>query len=99
MTKEELAEKFVKAGYAQEYIEHSDLEILGITRIPKTFKSKIGFTLHLGNWESFCAFVYEKVTGEPHPGCNLRGRGFRSQKYGRDVANAIRENITGNGTK
>ncbi len=45
----------------------------------------------LNGWESFCAFVYEKVSGNPHPGSSCRGIGFRSQEFGREVANLFRK--------
>ncbi len=89
MTKEELAKKFIEAGYGSVEIDPEDLEVLGI-KMQKTFKSKSGMTIEMENgWESFCAFIYEKVSGNPHPGCSLRGRGFRSQRYGKDIADVI----------
>ncbi len=90
LTKEELADKFVDAGYGKVSIDPEDLEVLGI-KMQKTFKSKSGRVLRMSNgWESFCSFVYEKITGNPHPGCPFRGRGFRSQSFGKDIAKAIR---------
>ncbi len=88
-----LADKFVEAGYSRVSIDPvDDLKCLGITKIPKTFKSNKYGTIKLANgWESFCCYVYEKVSGEPHPGSQARGTGFRSQEYGREVANMIRK--------
>lgn len=93
MQKEELAKKFIEAGYGRASIDEEDLKVLGI-RMQKTFKSKGGWTIKITKgWESFCAFVYEKVSGAPHPGCSRGGRGFRSRSYGKDVAEAIRSTI------
>jgi hypothetical protein len=90
-----LAQKFYDAGHAQVEIDpDEDLKILGIKKVPLTFKSKnprYG-TIRLANgWESFCAYVYEKVGGEPHPGSQARGTGFRSQEYGRHVCELLKK--------
>jgi hypothetical protein len=84
-----LAKKFERAGYALEEITEEDLGLLGL-RLQKTYTTRSGRRIELDNWEHFCIFVYEKVAGESHPGCTLRGRGFRSQAFGKSVADAIR---------
>lgn len=93
LTLEALAEKFHLAGMGIEDIEVADLEVLGITKKPKSFKSRKYGTLSLdsGNWESFCAWVHEVAFGEPHPGSSFLGRGFRSQDYADRVAKRLRE--------
>ena len=93
LTKEELAKKFIDAGYDMVDIVPEDLEVLGL-KMQKTFKSKSGRTIKIKGWESLCAFVYEKITGELHPGSRLRGRGFRSQSFAKDVAEAIRSSVS-----
>jgi len=88
-----LADKIDKAAYGNEdaAITQDDLDILGI-KLQKTFKSKHYGRINVeGGWEAFCIFIYEKVTkGEKHPGSVARGRGFRSQAFGRELAEAIR---------
>lgn len=94
MTLLDLAAKFERAGFGREEdaITQEDLNLLGI-KLQKTFKSKKYGRINVERgWESFCSFVYEKVTGEPCPGSTLHGTGFRSQAYGRLVAEAIRSN-------
>ena len=90
----ELADKFERAGFGNEEhaITQDDLNILGI-KLQKSFKSKHFGRVNIeAGWESFCVFVYEKITsGKRHPGSSARGRGFRSQAYGRVVAEALRE--------
>jgi len=93
LTKEELAKKFIDAGYDMVDIAPEDLEVLGL-RMQKTFKSKSGRTIRIKGWESLCAFVYEKITGEPHPGSRLSDRMPRSQSFGKDVAEAIRSSVS-----
>jgi len=92
LNKEELAEKFIQAGHGKVEIAESDLEVLGI-KMQKSFKSRRGIIMKISNWERFCIFVYEKVSGKPHPGSQLRGRGFRAQDFGRSVAKIIRDSI------
>lgn len=89
-----LADRFEEAGYATAEVEPASLKLLGIDKVPKTFTDKAGRRRTIeGDWESFCTFVYERLTGKEHPGCSMRGRGFRSQAFGRDVAKAIREKV------
>jgi len=90
LTKEKLAQNFIEAGEGFADINPDDLIVVGVKKTPKQFKSKNGRTLMLNNWESFCAYVYEQITDEAHPGVRLRGRGFRSRAFGQDVAKAIR---------
>jgi len=89
-----LADKVEKAAYGHEdaTITQDDLNILGI-KMQKTFQSKHYGRVNIeAGWESFCVFLYEKITGgEKHPGSVARGRGFQSQAYGRAVAQALRE--------
>lgn len=80
MTKEELAAKFIDAGYARVNIEDEDLAVLGIKKVPKSIKT----------WWAYCQWVYKKITKEEMPRCHLRGRGFRSQYFGEQVAEVIR---------
>lgn len=93
----ELANKFEKASYGDDSIDSDkDLQILDIYKIPKSFNSKkYGKIDPNRGWESFCCFVYEKVSGEPHPGSKCIGTGFRSKIYGREVANLLRTRLKG----
>jgi hypothetical protein len=95
---EALADKFERAAVADTMILPEDLGVLGIakladlTKLPKTAKSayaKWG-RYKLDNWEHFCAWVYEQVTGDPHPGSKCTGSGFRSQHFAKITADAIR---------
>ncbi len=90
MTMDELADKFERVGYGNEDITKDDLKLLGL-EWQKTYQSLSGRKLILNNWEYFCVYIYEKVSKKEHPGCKLRGAGFRSQAYGKDVAKAIRD--------
>ncbi len=92
----ELAEKFEEAGHGNISIAWEDLKILGITKQQKTFQSKKYGKVNLitGNWEDFCCFVHEKAFGKPHPGATARGRGFRSQIFGKTIAEKILDKIS-----
>jgi len=89
-----LADKIDRAAFGHEdaAITQTDLDILGI-KLQKTFKSQHYGRINVeGGWEAFCIFVYEKITnGEKHPGSVARGRGFRSQAFGRALADALRQ--------
>lgn len=88
---EALAQKFHDSGYAQgDGITPEEVEVLGV-KIVKKYKAKNGINHKGDEWEGFCTQVYEKLTGQAVPRCNLRGRGFRSQWHGKLVAQAIRE--------
>jgi len=89
---EQLAQKFIDAGYAKCAINEDDLKVLGIDKEPKTF-APIGSKsrLTLNSWERLCQFVYEKVSGKAIPLCRLLGKGSRSQWHGEQVAKAIDE--------
>lgn len=80
---EALAEKFIQAGYGNVKVPHSDLKILGINEVPDS----------IGSWQEYCEFVYKYMTGEDCPPTTARGRGFRSQHYGKKVAEAIRAGV------
>jgi hypothetical protein len=41
-------------------------------------------------WEGCCTAVYKTLTGKEMADCPCRGRGFRSQYFGQEVATAIR---------
>lgn len=98
MTLTELADKFEKAGYGHDPIEPQDLEVVGL-RYQKSFTSKFFGRVNIeGNWAGFCTFVYEKVTGKQMPHCPAVGQGFRSQFYGRTVAQALREKANDTGS-
>ena len=87
-----LADKFVQAGYANTDIGDDDLALLDLKQQFSFKGKKHGRTIGInGDWERFCWFIYEKLTNEPIPDCHLRGRGFRSQFYGKTVADAIRK--------
>ena len=80
-TPEEVAQRFISAGYAKEEVQEADLAAIGVVVLhPGTFAS----------WEALCRFVYITLTEKPMPECDKRGRGFRSQWYGKTVAEAIR---------
>ena len=86
-----MALKFKEASWGDVSIEEEDLESLGIKK-QKTFKSKTrGYTLRINTWERFCIFVYEKLTGEKHPGITAMGRGFRSRQAANPIVNVLLE--------
>lgn len=86
---EELADKFIQAGYGNTPIENKDLHILGIYEIPKTFETKEHRKIKTDSWQNFCTYIYEKISDKPMPKCSLIGRGFRSQFFGKAVSKAI----------
>jgi hypothetical protein len=85
-----LADKWTDAAYGNVEITPEDLAVLGIEPQDKFESKEYGLINVNEGWESFCTFVYEKLTGNAHPGSAARGRGFRSQAYGKAVADAIR---------
>ena len=81
--------KFREAAWGNIGIATNDLEELGVT-MQKSYKSMSGETVKPGDgWESLCIFVYEKLTGEQHPGIKAIGRGFRSRQAGLPIANFL----------
>lgn len=87
----ELAKKWDEASWGKVALGDEDLQLLGIEP-QKTFKSTKYGTINVSDgWESFCAFVFEKLTGTPHPGSQARGRGFRSRHFGEVVSEEIRK--------
>jgi hypothetical protein len=87
---EDLADKWHDAAWGNVGITDDDLTLMGLTK-QKTFKSKSGKTVKTDTWEGFCSFVYEKMTGEVHPGSNAMGRGFRSKAFGAPITDMLRE--------
>jgi hypothetical protein len=87
-----LAKQFEEASKgAGAGIRDADLVGVGI-RLPKVFNSKkYGSIRPAKGWESLCAAVYEKLSGEPHPGSVAHGAGFRSQDFGGAVAALLRK--------
>lgn len=90
MNYEDVAKAFVIAGRGDAEITLDHLSVLGLKK-QKTFLSSKYGKMDIRGWEGFCAFVHEKLTGAPHPGSQLRGRGFRSRDFGDITAKAIRE--------
>ncbi len=79
-TKQQLADKFIEAGYGRIEIDDEDLLIVGISKVPKYAQK---------DWKCYCSWVYKKLTKQEIGSCHLKGRGFRSQWYSKQVAEAI----------
>ena len=102
VTKQELldlADRFIVAGYGDYQITEDDLSLLDLKQ-QKSFKSinpqyAYQKTRRINSWETFCAFVFERVTGKVFPKSKSIGHGFRSQANGRTVADAIRAKAAG----
>lgn len=92
MNYEDVAKAFVIAGRGDKEITPKHLYVLGL-RKQDTFKSTKYGLIKVRGWENVCIFVHEKLTGNPHPGSQLMGRGFRSKDFGDIVAKAIRDHF------
>lgn len=70
----------------------ASLAALGFAKLPQRAK----FTHHNvmqkvdGHWNGMCAYVYESLSGEHHPGSKAIGAGFREKEYGRHVAELLK---------
>jgi hypothetical protein len=80
---EAVAKRFIDASYGNVEIRKKDLDLIGVGELP-----------YEDGWEGYCSQIYEKLTGQKCPESHARGRGFRSQHYGKEVAKAIREKFS-----
>lgn len=91
----DLAQKFVAAGEGNAAINQNlDLMLLGIRPVKK-YKCMKGSTIDSTSWEGLCTMVYERLLQKPLPASKPSGAGFRSEWYGRKVADAIHQRYFG----
>lgn len=69
------------------------LAALGFAKLPQRAKLRPYNSMQKvdGEWNGMCAYVYESLSGEPHPGSKAIGAGFREKEYGKHVAELLRQ--------
>jgi hypothetical protein len=81
---EALMQLWITAGYGDAKITDDVLASMGLKDHLEMFEKQIK------GWESRCYKTFIAITGERPQNCRLMGRGFRSQWFGKAVAEAIK---------
>lgn len=65
-----------------------DLDLLGVTPLPRTFLSSLGLIMPASGWKALCVFIYESLADGPFPAQETKKR-----DAGEVVADLIRKQV------
>lgn len=81
---EQVCKNFRDASYGDTQLSDETLSLIGV----QPFRQE--FDKGLRGWETRCFKTYLAITGQEPENCPLRGTGFRSQWFGKIVAEAVK---------